>query len=73
MTKKELIKMIENMADDEEVIIAHMVYDREYNDKHYVYRCFDKEDKVVNYTEAKEKIKEKDPNNDPDLNIFYIR
>jgi len=73
MTKKELIKMVENMADDEEVIIVHMATEREYNLKFPVYRCFDKDDKIVSYTEAKEKIKEKDPNNDPDLNIFYIR
>jgi len=74
MTKKELIKMVENMTDDEEVIIAHIAHDHEIPEYTYcVYRCFDKDDKIVSYTEAKEKIKEKDPNNDPDLHIFYIR
>lgn len=74
MTKKELIEMVKNIADDEEVIIVHMAHDREIPEYTYcVYRCFDKDDKIVSYTEAKEKLKEKYPNEDPDLNIFYIR
>jgi len=61
MTKKELIEMVKDLADDEEVVVEASKYDREYDCEYTDYYFFLDKDKIVGYSEAKEKLEEKYP------------